>query len=163
MSKKVRGFTLIELVLVIVILGILAAYAAPKFINLQRDARISALNGLKGAISSNDTLYFSAAAIQGEEKTHYYETPEGIFLQYGIVHDPGEGEDIWNNLAKSMDLDEADWAGGQAISPDNAYVITFANNMESRALTACYLKYSVSVDSIQKVASKELTIVDDDC
>ncbi|MGL4893853.1 MAG: type II secretion system protein, partial [Shewanella sp.] len=44
--KKQQGFTLIELVVVIIILGILAVTAAPKFINLQGDARVSALNGL---------------------------------------------------------------------------------------------------------------------
>ena len=49
---KRNGFTLIELVVVIVILGILAAIAAPKFMDLQTDARISALNGLSGAIKS---------------------------------------------------------------------------------------------------------------
>lgn len=51
--KKSSGFTLIELVVVIVILGILAATAAPKFMDLQKDARISALNGLMGALKSH--------------------------------------------------------------------------------------------------------------
>ncbi|MBM7073074.1 prepilin-type N-terminal cleavage/methylation domain-containing protein [Shewanella sp. 202IG2-18] len=41
--QKQQGFTLIELVVVIIILGILAVTAAPKFINLQSDARKSAL------------------------------------------------------------------------------------------------------------------------
>ncbi len=47
-----RGFTLIELVVVIVILGVLAAVAAPKFINLSTDAKNAALKGLEGSVKS---------------------------------------------------------------------------------------------------------------
>lgn len=46
--KKQAGFTLIELVIVIIILGILAVTAAPKFLNLQDDARYSAAQGVQG-------------------------------------------------------------------------------------------------------------------
>jgi MSHA pilin protein MshA len=67
MQKK-QGFTLIELVVVIIILGILAVVAAPKFINLQGDARASALSGLKAAIQGANTLVYSKAALAGEEK-----------------------------------------------------------------------------------------------
>ncbi len=66
--QKQQGFTLIELVVVIIILGILAVTAAPKFINLQGDARASALSGLKAAIQGGNTLVYSKAALAGEEK-----------------------------------------------------------------------------------------------
>ena len=66
--QKQQGFTLIELVVVIIILGILAVTAAPKFINLQGDARVSALQGLKGAIQGANTLVYSKAALAGKEK-----------------------------------------------------------------------------------------------
>ncbi len=66
--QKQNGFTLIELVVVIIILGILAVTAAPKFINLQSDARASTLQGMKGALQGANSLVFSKAAIAGEEK-----------------------------------------------------------------------------------------------
>ncbi|MEE1339386.1 MAG: type II secretion system protein [Succinivibrionaceae bacterium] len=65
--KRQSGFTLIELVVVIVILGILAATAAPKFMNLQGDARVSALNGLSGAVKSAINLSYSKAILKGVE------------------------------------------------------------------------------------------------
>lgn len=66
--KRQQGFTLIELVVVIIILGILAVTAAPKFINLQSDARVSALSGLKASIQGANSLVYSKAALAGEEK-----------------------------------------------------------------------------------------------
>lgn len=65
--KRQNGFTLIELVVVIVILGILAVTAAPKFLNLQDDARASSLQGLKGAIDGAAGITYGKAAIQGLE------------------------------------------------------------------------------------------------
>jgi len=54
--KKQSGFTLIEMVAVIIILAIMAATALPKFTNLSGEARYSSLNGLVGGLRSAGTL-----------------------------------------------------------------------------------------------------------
>ena len=52
MNKAVSGFTLIELVIVITILGILAAFAYPRFASMEVEARIAAVEALTGSIRS---------------------------------------------------------------------------------------------------------------
>ena len=67
MNRKQQGFTLIELVVVIVILGILAVTAAPKFIDLQDDAKTATLNAIKASMQSAGTLVHSKSLIKGNE------------------------------------------------------------------------------------------------
>ena len=68
MRRNNGGFTLIELIVVIVILGILAVTAAPKFIDLQSDARLATLNGMKAAINSAVSLTYGKSLVTGVEK-----------------------------------------------------------------------------------------------
>ena len=58
--QTVRGFTLIELVVVLSIMAVLVAVALPRMMNMQRDARIGALEGVRGSVAASATLVHSA-------------------------------------------------------------------------------------------------------
>jgi len=69
MKQVQRGFTLIELVMVIVILGVLAAVAIPKFVDLKSDAQLAALQGVVGGINSASAVNYAAKSANSTKGT----------------------------------------------------------------------------------------------
>ena len=63
MFKKEKGFTLIELVIIIVVLGILASIAIPRYRNIVAESREAAARGALGALRSGISIYYANAAV----------------------------------------------------------------------------------------------------
>ncbi len=61
-----KGFTLIELVIVLILLGILAAVAVPKFMNLQEEAKKSGVKGALASVRSAINIYYANANLKGK-------------------------------------------------------------------------------------------------
>ena len=104
--KRSAGFTLIELVIVIVILGILAVTAAPKFLNLQSDARSSTLKGMKAAMESSSSIVYSKAVILGKDTSTTPTAVDGIQTKLGYPTAAIDG------IGAAVDLSTGDWASG---------------------------------------------------
>ncbi|MBP8270515.1 MAG: type II secretion system protein, partial [Sphaerotilus sp.] len=69
MKSRQAGFTMIELIVVIVILGVLAATAMPKFIDMKSDAQAASVAGVAGAAASAMNLNYAGCALTGNVVT----------------------------------------------------------------------------------------------
>lgn len=126
--KKQAGFTLIELVIVIIILGILAVTAAPKFLNLQDDAKKAAADGVFSGVSSAMQLVYSKSAIEGEEKAGKTNNPAPSVESAGgvVATHFGYPTAASAGIEKAISLDGA-WKGaaiGKATPPTYQFYST---------------------------------------
>ncbi|MGF1740666.1 prepilin-type N-terminal cleavage/methylation domain-containing protein [Vibrio profundum] len=141
MKGKQAGFTLIELVVVIVILGILAVTALPKFLNLQGNAREASLQGLKGAIDGAAVIVYGKAAIEGLETSATGTTTDGITVVYGYPSTLTTGIE---DSVTGLDTDWTAFVDGTAGSDPLLITFNSSSLTDAAGITAtnCYITYT---------------------
>ncbi|CDT39714.1 putative V10 pilin [Vibrio coralliirubri] len=159
-----RGFTIIELVVVIVILGIVSVTAASKFLNLQTDARISTLNGLKGGMEGASAMLYGKTSVLGLDKAASASVNiegDDILVAYG--YPAAMNQETWSMLIESTFLD-AEWGVGNA-----DWYFTNSNHADGKIIYApasrkkegdnCYLEYQEATETTTPV----FTLTTDGC
>lgn len=155
--KRQSGFTLIELIIVIVILGILAVTAAPQFFNFGSDARESTVRSVEGSVKTASEMVHARAQVSNEENGTI-EVRDGVNVTvrdfFATADEAG--------IIRALSLSDGDWNWGTAVggvavgdSQDNPasagdfliFPATKELGDSDDAETACFVYYSFAEDA----------------
>jgi MSHA pilin protein MshA len=160
MTKNQQGFTLIELIIVIVILGILAATASPKFLDFTSEAKVSTVQGLSASLKSASNIVYSKALVQGKASSAsanttnptvavVYGYPKGTITDLKTILDIDVlAADATNAVTANWEAREA--TGSIRIFPSGEYDAAASGDDK-----ACYVEYTQATDTATATVSAE--------
>ncbi len=149
--RNQKGFTLIELIIVIVVLGILAVTAAPQFFNFSGDARTSTVKGLKGNIQGAYQTVYAKAAVEGK-------LGDSATLDSGITTAYGYPTADTAGIINATSLSTEDWVifdststvPGKGTAPTSGTIVISAQDVNNdgknfsdlSTATGCFVGYT---------------------
>jgi MSHA pilin protein MshA len=157
--QKSKGFTLVELVIVIVILGILAVTAAPKFLNLAGDAKKSTLTAVQGSLQSANAVVYSKAVLASKQKEATATITDSTFsgslnLVYGYV----KADKV--DVDKVLDVAATEFVSAEGVENTDLSITTAdvvirpasvsAQDANTKVADACLLVYKSAASATSK-------------
>src|SRR5690554_1192076 len=185
MKTQQKGFTLIELIIVIVVLGILAVTAAPQFFNFSTDARESTVKGMEGSVKAASALVYAKALLDPKSTTEEVvkidqfgtEVTLTPGTQYADAIDPTNADPTTDPIGITAALDMSDFSAVKAgASLDTAAVTAGVKQgdlliypkgfgVDATAAPLCYVVYRAAVagDAVVDAAAPTIFSVTDGC
>lgn len=180
MKTQQKGFTLIELIIVIVVLGILAVTAAPQFFNFSSDARASTVKGMEGSVKAASALVYAKALLSpnaatvkidqfDNEVTLTSDTQYAAAAENGGITEALDMSDFEAVVAgdSSASVDAAAVTAG--VKEDDLLIYPAGFGVDATAAPLCYVVYRAATAADTSVtptgpgAAPVIFSVTDDC